>query len=119
MKNVKVQLFGNVGKAEAQYTPQGQFIFKGSIATSHGKRGEETTNWYNFTAWETLGEWMNKSVEKGTYLYIEGSLVLREWTDKEGVVHISPDVTVTDYRVLGRGKKKEESEEEEPEFMQD
>lgn len=112
MKNAKVQLFGNIGKLEAQYTPQGKYVLKGSLAVNHGKRGaDQVTNWYNFTAWEQTGEWMNKSCEVGTQVYIDGSLLLREWNDRDGLKHLSPDVTVSDWRVISRGKKKDSDSE--------
>lgn len=118
MNDAVLRLFGNVGKIEASYTPQGKFVLNGSIAVNFGKGDKKITNWYNFVAWERKGELMNDLCQVGSFVFVEGNLTLREWSDKEGVKHVSPDLTVSDFRILGKGKSKEEVSEDEPEFMQ-
>lgn len=122
MNDAVLHLFGNIEKMEASYTPKGQFILKGSIAVNFGKGDKKTTNWYNFVAWEKRGELMNDLCQVGSFVFVEGNLVLREWTDKEGSKHVSPDLTVSDFRILGKGKSKdtsEESAEAYPEYLQE
>jgi single-strand DNA-binding protein len=119
MSDAKLQIFGNIGKIEASYTPNGKFVLKGSVAVNHGRDSKKITNWFNFIAWEQKGEIMNQMCEVGTFVYIEGAFVIREWTDKDGGKRRSDDITVSDFRVLGRGKKKEEQSEDQPDFMSD
>ncbi len=127
MNNATVRLFGNIGKIESQYTPQGKLVTKSSLAVNHGYGDNKTTDWYNLTAWgnndpdkKGNADWMQELCQKGTQVYVEGKLQLREWKDKDGVKHLSPDVTVNEFRVISRGKGKDsEQEEEQPEFMKD
>ena len=126
MKNAVVRLFGNIGKIESQYTPQGKLVTKSSLAVNHGYGEKQVVNWYNLTAWgndndrKGNADWMMETCEKGTQIMVEGTLLLREWVDKEGLKRLSPDVTVSEFRVLARGKKKgEEADEDEPEYMKD
>lgn len=114
-----INTIGRIGKIEAEYTPQGKFICKFSLAVDVGWGDKKSTNWYNCVAWEKTGERINQWCEKGTKLAIEGHLELREWTDKNEVKHLSPDITVSGFEVVAKGKKKEEAEEDEPSFMQD
>ena len=115
-----VTLIGNVGKIESQYTTQAKLITKFSLAVNIGYGDNKKTNWYYCTAWERTAEFVQQRAQVGTQLFVEGELFLREWQDKDGNEHISPDVTVIKFRVLSRGKKKDEDTEEElPEFMKD
>lgn len=120
-----VRIFGNVGKIEAQYTPKGTYVLKGTIAVNHGKDKSKFTNWYNFVAWEKTGEFMNQMCKVGTWVFVEGELIWREWNDKEGVTHVSHDLTVSNFKVLGRGRGKDEEDqstpydETEPEYLQE
>ena len=115
MINSRLFLVGNVGKIESEYTPTAKFICKGTFAVNIGFGDKKETNWYNFIVWDKQGELFNELVGVGTHLLIEGELLLREWTDKDGGKHISHDVTVRDFNVLGRGKKKEQTEFDSPE----
>src|SRR5512146_2503320 len=103
MNEAVLHVFGNIGKMEASYTPKGKFVLKGSIAVNFGKGDKKITNWYNFVAWEKRGELMNDMCQVGSFVFVEGNLTLREWSDKEGVKHVSPDLTVSDFRILGKG----------------
>ena len=115
MNNAVIRLFGNIGKIESQYTPTGKLVTKASLAVNHGWGDNKTTNWYNLTAWggdddrKGNAERMRELCEKGTGLFVEGKLLLREWTDRDGAKHLSPDVTVSEFRVMARGKKPEDS----------
>jgi len=115
MISARVFLVGNVGKApESSYTPNGKFISKFSFAVTTGWGDNKATDWYNITAWEKTGEMVQKLVDRGTGLVIEGELSHRTWTDKEGVEHISNDVTMKDFNVTARGKEKSDEDQTNP-----
>ena len=115
-----VTLIGNVGKIESQYTTQAKLITKFSLAVNIGYGDNKKTNWYYCTAWERTAEFVQQRAQVGTQLFVEGELFLREWKTKDSEDRLSPDVTVSKFRVLSRGKKKdEETIEELPEFMKD
>ena len=107
----KVILTGNIGKIEGQYTPTGKYVCKGTLAVSVGWGDRKSTNWYNFAAWGSQGERMNEWFSVGTHILIDGTLELREWTDKDGNKHISPDVIVNYFELAGKRKEKEQEEE--------
>jgi single stranded DNA-binding protein len=121
MLRAKSQIKGNIGKIEAQYTPQGKLVCKGTVAVNFGKKGSNDTDWYNFVAWENTADIMNSLVQVGTLVMLEGVQRIRKWEDKEGKTHVFVEVTVRDFDVLARGKPREEQAEEEsqelPEFM--
>lgn len=108
MNKPTISLIGNVGKADASYTPTGKFVFKGSIAVSIGYGDNKKTDWYNFVAWEKRGETMNKMIQKGTELYIEGDLEQQKWNDDSG--RVSMNITVSKFKVTARGKPKDGEE---------
>ena len=108
MINSRVFLIGNVGKLEGQYTPkEAKYLCKGSLAVDIGFGNDKETNWYNFVVWEGFGETFFKLVDVGTRLLIEGDQLIRKWEDKDGKEHTVIDVTVRDFTVIARGKKKE------------
>src|SRR5688572_16605587 len=94
MLKAKLQIIGNVGKIEAQYTPQGKLVCKGSVAVNFGKKGSDDTDWYNFVAWEKTAEMMNDFVQVGTRVLIEGIQRIKKWEDKEGGKHQNIELTV-------------------------
>lgn len=118
-----INLTGRIGKdPEGQYTPNGFFIGKASLAVNvyDGSKKETVTNWFNLVVLGDNGERFCKWVSKGDKMAITGNLLLREWEDKNGGTHLSPDVTVTSWEVtFSKKKKQEESEEEIPEYMKD
>ena len=88
----KVILIGNLGaKPEMKYTSSGVPMCKFSIATTErwgvDDKGErrEHTEWHNITAWRKLAEICGQYLDKGTKVYIEGSIRTRTYTGDDGV----------------------------------
>lgn len=86
----KVQLIGNVGRdPEIRFTKDGSPIANMSIATSDtwkDKQGQkqEKTEWHRIVVFGKLAEIIQKYVNKGDKLFIEGKLQTKKWTDKNG-----------------------------------
>ncbi len=103
----KIILIGNVGKdAELTYTPSGSAVAKFSLAVSRrwtdktsGEKKDETM-WFNISAWNQLAEICGQYVRKGTKVYVEGRLSTREYTDREGKLRTSMDVTISEMELL-------------------
>jgi single-strand DNA-binding protein len=87
----KVILVGNVGK-----DPVIRFFDKGvakatfPLATSEtytNQQGETvtTTEWHNIVLWRALAEVAEKTVKKGSQVYIVGKIKTRSYVDKDGV----------------------------------
>ena len=89
LKN-KVQLIGNLGNApEIKNTENGKKLARFSIATNENYRnakGEKVTEttWHNLIAWGKLADLAEKFLLKGTEVVIEGKLINRSYTDKDG-----------------------------------
>ena len=86
----KVMLIGNVGKdPELKYTPSGIPVTSFRLATSEtwkdrDGRVQEHTDWHTIVAWRGLAEVINKLVNKGSRVYIEGRIQTRTFDDKSG-----------------------------------
>lgn len=120
MLKTKIFVKGNVGTIEAQYTPAGKMLCKGTVAVNFGKQGSNDTDWYQFIAWENMAEWMNESVQVGTHVLLEGVQRIKKWESQDGKKGVNIEITVKDFTVLGKGKPREETvDEEQPEFMRE
>ena len=56
-----------------------------SLATSEKYKGEEKTQWHSVVAWGKLGELINKYLEKGNRILIQGKIEYGSYENKEGV----------------------------------
>ena len=107
----KVQLIGNLGNApEVRNTESGKKLAKFSIATNEVYRnaqGEKVTEtqWHNLIAWGKTAEIVEKYLIKGSEVVIEGKLINRNYTDKEGNKKYVTEVEVSELLMLG-GKAK-------------
>ncbi len=109
MRN-KVTLIGNLGQdPEVKELNGGNKLVKFSIATNEtyrNKAGEKVTDtqWHNLTAWGKTAEIVGKYLKKGIEVAVEGKLLNRNYTDKEGVKRYVSEIQVNELLMLG-GKK--------------
>ena len=107
LKN-KVQLIGHVGQQpDVRLTESGKKWVRFAIATSEVYRnagGDKVTEtqWHNLVAWGRLAETIEKYVPKGKEVAIEGKLISRSYTDKEGVKKYITEVQVNEILLLGK-----------------
>jgi single-strand DNA-binding protein len=104
----KVILVGNCGRdPEIRYLPSGQAVANVSVATSSKRKdktsGElvEETQWHRVTFFDRLAEIAGEYVKKGRPIYVEGRIVYRKYTDKDGVEKQSTDIIATEMQLLG------------------
>ena len=106
LKN-KVQLIGNLGnKPEVKETESGKKLATFSIATNESYRnakGEKITEtqWHRVVAWGKVAEIAEKWLDKGKEVAIEGKLVYRNYTDKDGNKKYVTEVQVNELLLLG------------------
>lgn len=86
----KIILCGYVG-GDPDVKSVGNGLMKAdlSIATERHRKnanGEKSkaTDWHRVVFWEKKAEIVQQYVKKGSLLLVEGSLQVRDWTDKEG-----------------------------------
>lgn len=106
LKN-KVQLIGNLGNIpEVRTTESGKKLVKFSVATnevyrnSNGEKIKET-QWHNLIAWGKVADIAEKYLLKGTEVAIEGKLINRNYTDKEGNKKYVTEIQVNELLLLG------------------
>ena len=86
----KVILVGNVGKDPViRYFDKGAAKVTFPLATSesyNNQQGETitSTEWHNIVLWRALAEVAEKTVKKGSQVYIVGKIKTRSYVDKEG-----------------------------------
>ncbi len=106
LKN-KVQLIGNLGNApEIKMTEGGKKLARFSMATNETYRtagGEKVTEtqWHNLVAWGKVADIAEKFLSKGTEVAIEGKLINRSYTDKQGVKKYVTEIQVGEVLLLG------------------
>ena len=106
----KVQLIGNLGiNPEVKTVDGGKKLAKMSIATNESyknAKGEmvKETQWHNLIAWGKTADIIEKYLEKGSEVAIEGKLINRNYTDKEGLKRYITEIQVNDLVMLGDKK---------------
>jgi single-strand DNA-binding protein len=109
LKN-KVQLIGNLGnKPEIRTLDGGKKMARFSVATNESYRntkGEKVTEtqWHNLVAWGKVAELVEKYLDKGSEVAIEGKLTNRSWNDKDGTKKYMTEVVVNELLMLGEKK---------------
>lgn len=86
----KVILLGNAGKDPVvRYFDKGAAKASFPLATSESytnQQGETitSTEWHNIVLWRELAEIAEKTITKGTQVYIVGKIKTRSYVDKDG-----------------------------------
>ena len=101
----KVILVGNVGQEpQIRTMNSGQKVASFSLATSDRWRdrnsGEqkEQTEWHRVVIFQpNLVDVVERMVQKGTKLYIEGSLRTRKWQNQQGTDQFTTEVTLNPF----------------------
>ena len=108
----KVQLIGHLGQdPEIRNTDAGKKLVKFSVATNEiyrNTKGEKVkeTQWHNLIAWGKIADIAEKYLNKGTEVAIEGKLINKNYTDKEGNKKYVTEIQVNELLMFG-GKSPE------------
>jgi single-strand DNA-binding protein len=103
----KVQLIGNFGNNPEIITLEsGKKLAKFSIATNESYKnaqGEkvQNTEWHNVVAWNATAEIVEKYLEKGKEIAIEGKLTSRSYDDKDGNKRYITEIVCNELLMLG------------------
>lgn len=86
-----VTIIGNLTRdPELRFTQSGRPVSSFSVAVNKRKRNEAGewedagADFFNVTAWGSLGENLANSLEKGTRVIVTGRLVQRQWETDQG-----------------------------------
>ena len=101
MKNFnRLIISGRLGRdAELRYISSGDSICTFSICNSDSWKDrdgnkQEKLMWVNCNVWGKSAETLSKLLKKGMGVIVEGSLVVREWNDKDGNKRLSVECKV-------------------------
>jgi single-strand DNA-binding protein len=103
----KVQLIGNLGNNPEIITLEsGKKLARFSIATNESYKnaqGEkvQNTEWHNVVAWNATAEIVEKYLEKGKEIAIEGKLTSRSYDDKDGNKRYITEIVCNELLMLG------------------
>jgi len=103
----KVQLIGNLGNNPEIITLDcGKKLAKMSIATNEtykNAQGEKVTDtqWHNVVAWNKTAEIIEKYLQKGSEVVIEGKLTSRSYEDKDGTKKYITEIVCNEMLMLG------------------
>lgn len=114
----KVLLIGNVGKTpEIRYleTPDHPKVAQFTLATTEARKAKDgtvtkLTEWHNIVAWRGVADFVEKYIQKGSQVFIEGSLRTRSWEAKGQKVYRT-EIIAENLQFVGR---KPEDNEQQP-----
>lgn len=104
----KVILVGNVGKDPVvRYFDRGVAKTTFPLATSESytnQQGETitTTEWHNIVLWRAMAEVAEKTVKKGSQLYVVGKIKTRSYVDKDGNNKYITEILADTFLVLDK-----------------
>lgn len=110
LKN-KVQLIGNLGNnPEVKTLDGGKKMARFSVATNETYRnakGEKVveTQWHNLIAWGKVAEIVEKYLQKGSEVALEGKLINKSYNDKDGNKKYVTEIQVNELLMLGKENK--------------
>lgn len=103
----KVILIGNLGaKPEMRYMPNGNAVANITIATSESWKDKQTgqtqdrTEWHRVVFFNRLAEIVGEYLQKGSKVYVEGSLRTRKWQDKTGQDKYTTEIVANELQML-------------------
>lgn len=94
--------------AELKFTPGGDPLCSFRVASDVGYGEKKSTNWFACQLWGKRGESLAPHLLKGAQVTVWGTLQLREWTNKDGIKQLSPDVRVDDVALQGGKQSSDE-----------
>ena len=104
----KVILVGNLGqKPEMRYTATQSAVANLSVATTESWKDKESgemrdkTEWHRVVYFGKLAEIVEKYLDKGSSVYIEGKLQTRKWQDKNGADRWTTEIVGSELTMLG------------------
>jgi single-strand DNA-binding protein len=103
----RVVLIGNLGRdPESRQLPSGDSVVTFSLATTDSykdKSGQkvETTEWHRVVFFGRTADVAAKYLTKGSQVYVEGSIVTKKFTDKEGNEKVSVEIKGDRMQMLG------------------
>ena len=104
----RVTLIGNLGRdPEVRRLENGTPVSKFSIATTEGYKDtngewQNQTEWHDIVVWRAQAELVEKTLKKGSAVYVEGKLTHRKYMDKTNIERTATEIVASVVRPLER-----------------
>ncbi len=107
----RATLIGNVGKApEIRNLQSGTKVATFSMATTepayttqNGQQVEARTEWHNVVAWTGLASIVERYLQQGTQVYVEGKIRYRTYDNQQGEKRYITEVVAENIVLLKKG----------------
>jgi single-strand DNA-binding protein len=109
-----VQIIGNLGETpQMKYINNDDHVVNFSVAVNErwkSRNGEpqERTTWLRIVAFNGIGSACAEFLKRGSAVYVEGRLQIREYEDKSGNARTTVEVVASKVRFLGGGNNGDE-----------
>ena len=120
----RVMLLGNLGAdPELRSTSGGQAVLKFRLATTESyldrnRTRQDRTEWHNVVVWGKRAEGLSKILNKGSRLFVEGSLRTSSYEDRDGNKRYKTEINALNVLLCG-GRGTTTSREVGPEFEEE
>jgi single-strand DNA-binding protein len=104
----KVTLIGNVSKTpEVRTITENKKVARIYLASNEvykNAKGEKITQttWHNIVLWGKLADLAEKQLNKGVEIAIDGKLINRNYTDKNGVLRYTTEIQANGLIIMGK-----------------
>lgn len=104
----KVILVGRLGRSpEFKLSKDGLGICKFTLATDRAYKGVKTTTWHNVVCFGKSADWISEHVGKGSLVYVEGFISVREYNKRDGSKAKATEITAETVKALSSKSKPE------------
>ena len=106
----KIQIMGNLGGApDMKFLPSGDPVVNFSVAVNRRYKDregnqKEATDWFRVCAFNGVGEACAKHLQKGSAVFVEGRLQVRQYDSKQTGKEVSVEIIPSTVRFLGSGR---------------
>lgn len=100
----RITLVGNLTRdPEMKYVDGGgKAVTKFALAINRKSKNGDETMYMDCIAWDKLGEVCNQYLKKGMSALVEGRLVIRDFTNKDGEKKKAIEVVINDMQMLDK-----------------
>ena len=98
----KVILVGNVGQTPQVRTVGESKVANFNLATTERFKDREETEWHSIAVWGKLAEVIEKYVDKGTQLYVEGRIKTERFKAQDGSDRTMVRIYASSVQLLGK-----------------
>ena len=112
----KAMLIGNVGREpRLKFTPGGIPVVTFRLATTESwkeRNGSlrEHTDWHTVVAWRSLAQTIDKIIQKGDKVFVEGKIQTRVFDDKTGIRKTVVEILADNVILIGKSKNRLQNE---------